>query len=613
MSKTNFKVQELGNNKFRITLEVPLADKWYDDVYFVCFNQKDTFTYKVGYKNKDDKTIYFETEVEIPDSALYQCYVRCTVDGKNKFLNKNNEFTDGLDRSDFRKLSVNFNVPDWCKGKMIYHIFVDRFNKGREEELPEMPRRVIHKSLDEDVILGADSKYGLWNIDFYGGDLKGIIDKLDYIKTLGCTILYLSPIVRSQSNHRYDTGDYLEIDPYAGSMEDLKLLCDEAHKMGMKVILDGVFNHTGNDSKYFNELGSYDSKGAFNNSDSEYSSYYARREVDGKTYYNYWWGFKNLPECNPHSVEWQNFICGKGGVIDKWFECGIDGLRLDVADELTDYYIELIREACHRNKKDSFIYGEVWENPMRMGRSYIASGKGMDSVMNYQWMDSMIRYYNYGDVHKLREKIDDVLLEYPDATLHSLMNSTSTHDFSRLITILGKPELFNYYSKWGWDLVKDDLDFIRNFKLTPEEYERGKNKLLSYLVALGNMPGNFTIFYGDEIGMEGLGNLQNRRYMDWNRVKDQNEILQVVRNIGKIKKENPFLSDADFRLLDMDERFMLYERYKNQNGILVGVSRSDDGVNIRIPRAYDNGEKVLTLKKSNSRTLNPYGAIIIKK
>ena len=193
------------------------------------------------------------------------------------------------------------------------------------------------------------------------------------------------------------------------------------------------------------------------------------------------------------------------------------------------------------------------------------------------------------------------------------MNSTSTHDFSRLITILGKPELFNYYSKWGWDLVKDDLDFIRNFKLTPEEYERGKNKLLSYLVALGNMPGNFTIFYGDEIGMEGLGNLQNRRYMDWNRVKDQNEILQVVRNIGRIKKENPFLSDADFRLLDMDERFMLYERYKNQNGILVGVSRSDDGVNIRIPRAYDNGEKVLTLKKSNSRTLNPYGAIIIKK
>ena len=121
---------------------------------------------------------------------------------------------------------------------------------------------------------------------------------------------------------------------------------------------------------------------------------------------------------------------------------------------------------------------------MRMGRSYIASGKGMDSVMNYQWMDSMIRYYNYGDVHKLREKIDDVLLEYPDATLHSLMNSTSTHDFSRLITILGKPELFNYYSKWGWDLVNSDLDFIRSFKLTPEEYERGRNKLLSYFQAI---------------------------------------------------------------------------------------------------------------------------------
>ena len=179
MSKTNFNIKELGNNKFKITLEVPLADKWYDDVYFVCFNQKDTFTYKVNYKEKDDNTIYFETIAEIPDSALYNCYIRATVDGKPKFLNKNNNFSDGLDRKDFRKLSVNFKVSDDWKGQMIYHAFVDRFNKGREEELPEMPRRVIHKDLDEDVILGADSKYGLWNIDFYGGDLKGLTDKLD--------------------------------------------------------------------------------------------------------------------------------------------------------------------------------------------------------------------------------------------------------------------------------------------------------------------------------------------------------------------------------------------------------------------------------------------------
>ena len=613
MSKTNFNIKELGNNKFKITLEVPLADKWYDDVYFVCFNQKDTFTYKVNYKEKDDNTIYFETIAEIPDSALYNCYIRATVDGKPKFLNKNNNFSDGLDRKDFRKLSVNFKVSDDWKGQMIYHAFVDRFNKGREEELPEMPRRVIHKDLDEDVILGADSKYGLWNIDFYGGDLKGLTDKLDYIKGLGCSILYLSPIVKSQSNHRYDTGNYLEIDPYAGTMEDLKILCDEAHKRGMKVILDGVFNHTGNDSLYFNELGSYDSKGAYHNPDSEYSKFYQRRNVDGKTYYNYWWGFNNLPECDSNSYEWQQFICGEGGVIDKWFDCGIDGLRLDVADELTDYYIELIRQACERNKKDSFIYGEVWENPMRMGRSYIGSGKAMHSVMNYPWMDAFVRYYNYGDIHKLGEKIEDVLIEYPDDTIHSLMNSTSTHDFSRLITILGKPELFNYYSKWGWDLLNSDIDFIRQFKLTPEEYQRGKDKLLSYLVGIGNMPGNFTIFYGDEVGLEGLGNLQNRRYMPWDRVNDQNEILQTVRNIGKIKGDNPELRCADFRLLDMDDRFILYERYKDQNGILVGVSRSDEGVNIRIPKAYENGEKVLTLKKSNGRVLNPYGGIIIKK
>ncbi len=449
MSDVNFKIKDLCNNNFRITLEVPLADKWYDDVVFVCFNQKEALSYKIKYKDKSDTTIYFESEVEIPDSALYQCYVRCLIDGKMRYLNKNNDFVNNLELKDFRKISVNFKVPDWCKGKMIYHIFVDRFNKGREDKLPEMDRRIIHEDLSEDVVLGADSKYGIWNIDFYGGDLIGIIEKLDYIKSLGCSIIYLSPIVMSQSNHRYDTGDYLEVDPYAGDMNDLKLLCSEAHKMGIKVILDGVFNHTGNDSKYFNELGSYDSKGAFNNTDSPYRNFYNKRVVDGKTYYDYWWGFKNLPECNCDSLEWQEFICGKDGVIDKWFDCGIDGLRLDVADELSDHFIELIREACHRNKKDSFIYGEVWENPMRMGRSYIGSGKGMDSVMNYQWMDAFVRYYNYADVDKLRGKIDEVLLEYPFDTIHSLMNSTSTHDFSRLITILGKPELFNYYAKWG--------------------------------------------------------------------------------------------------------------------------------------------------------------------
>ncbi len=127
------------------------------------------------------------------------------------------------------------------------------------------------------------------------------------------------------------------------------------------------------------------------------------------------------------------------------------------------------------------------------------------------------------------------------------------------------------------------------------------------------MPGNFTIFYGDEIGLEGLGNLQNRRYMPWDKVTDDNQVLQIIRRIGEIKNDNPFLSQADFRLLDMDDRFLLYERYVDHNGILVGVSRSDEGVNIHVPRSYQNGEKVLTLKKSDNRKLNPYGGFIIKK
>ncbi len=612
MDNISLRIEELSDNKFKVSLSVPLEDKWYDDVYLNCICDIECLSFKIQFKNNSNGMIHFESIIDLPTKALYHVFISCKIDGENRFLDKNNIFSSSIDKKDMIKLSSGFKIPDCWKGKNIYHIFVDRFYKGREEELEKMDRRTIHKSLDEDVLLGPDEN-GIWNADFYGGDLIGIIKKLDYIKSMGCNIIYLSPIFMSQSNHRYDTGDYLKVDPYAGSMDDLKMLCSEAHKAGIKVILDGVFNHTGNDSKYFNELGSYGSDGAFNNNDSLYSKFYKKRIVDGKTYYSYWWGFKNLPECDCNSLEWQDFICGRGGVIDQWFKCGIDGLRLDVADELSDHFIELIRDACHRNNPDSFIYGEVWENPMRMGRGYVSSGKGMDSVMNYQWMDALIRYYNYGDVNKLIEKINEVLLEYPNDTINSLMNSTSTHDFSRIVTILGNPELFNYYGKWAWDLKNDNLDVIRNYKLTMEEYKRGIDKYLSYLIALGFLPGNFTIFYGDEVGVQGLGNLQNRRYFPWSEVEKFNPVLGMVKSICNMRNNNSFLSDAQFRMLGIDDRFMMYERFTDKNGILVGVSRSDDFVDIQVPSEYRDSEKVLTLKNSNQNKLNPYGGIILRK
>ena len=597
-------IKSLNNNRFIVSLEVPLEDKWYDNVVFNSFNNNNCYSFKLNHKENNNDSIKFENIIELPDGALYNTFISCKIDGEEFYLDKDGNWNKSLDKKDMKKISVNFNVPDWCKNAMIYHIFVDRFYRSNSDKLIDKPRKSIHRDLSEEPLIGPD-KEGIWTNDFYGGDLKGIIEKLDYIKSMGVSIIYLSPIVESQSNHRYDTADYMKVDPYAGSMEDLKLLCNKAHELGIKIILDGVFNHTGNDSLYFNEYNSYNSIGAFHNKDSYYSKFY-KREANN---FKYWWGFKNLPECDCNSREWQEFICGSGGVIDKWFETGIDGLRLDVADELSDYFIELIRKACNRNKKDAFIYGEVWEQPIYKNRNYIMSGHGMHSIMNYKGMDALIRYYNYADIDKLRSVINEILSEYPKETRDSLMNSLSTHDISRIITILGNSNLFNSSSRWSWDLNGYiDNEFIKRFKLTEEEYQLAKSKYLSYLVSIGFLPGNLTLFYGDEVGLQGLGNLQNRRYFSWNNV--DNEILNEIKSIGKIRKDNIFLKEAELKVLDINDRYFMYERYNDSDKLLVCTNRSNEEIPINVPREYQS--KVLSLKKSNDRLLTPYGGIVMK-
>ena len=597
-------IKKIDNNKFIVSLEVPLEDKWYDDVFFNCFNSNNHYSFKLNHKENKEGSIIFENDIELPDSALYNTFINCKVDGEDFYLDKDNNLKKSIDKIDMKKISVNFNVPDWCKNAMIYHIFVDRFYRSDTDKLIPKSRKSIHIDLTEEPLIGPDNN-GIWTNDFYGGDLKGITEKLNYIKSLGISIIYLSPIVESQSNHRYDTADYLKVDPYAGRMEDLKLLCDKAHELGIKIILDAVFNHTGNDSIYFNEYNSYDSIGAFHNRDSYYSKFYQKENNNFK----YWWGFKNLPECDCNSKEWQEFICGNNGVIDNWFKMGIDGLRLDVADELSDHFIKLIRKACNRNKSDSFIYGEVWEQPIYKNRNYIMSGHAMHSIMNYRGMDALIRYYNYTDIDKLNNVISMILSEYPKETRDSLMNSLSTHDISRIITILGCPNLFNQNSRWAWDLNSYiDNEFIKKFKLTEEEYKLAKEKYLSYLLSMSFLPGNLTLFYGDEAGLQGLGNLQNRRYFPWHNIDEEIELL--VKNIGKAKNNNRFLKDAELKVININNKYFMYERYNNLDKLLVCTSRTSKEVPINVPEEYKT--KVLSLKKSTNSLLSPYGGIVMK-
>lgn len=604
-------IEKLENGqRFHVSLELPMSYGWYDDVGMVVEKGDEDLYFPLKYIRSEGNMAIFETTVDLDTWGVCYYHFICRVNGYFKNIKNGTTFDEkDMAQGESLKLSVNFEAPDWAKGAIMYHIFVDRYRKGREEELPSMARRTVHKDWNEEMVIGPDSN-GIWNADFYGGDLKGIEDTLDYIKSLGVIVLYLSPVVWSQSNHRYDTADYMNVDPYAGCNENLKILCDAAHRKGMRVVLDAVFNHTGNDSKYFNEYGSFPNKGAFQGIDSKYARFYRKHYENGKLTYDYWWGMTNLPVCDGNSYEWKQFITGEGGVIDHWFSLGIDGLRLDVADELTDEFIELIRKAVKRNKPDGFILGEVWKNPMRMGRGYIETGKGMDSVMNYSLVDALIRYFKYGDVNKLAYIIKDIMSEYPKDTINTLMNFTSTHDITRAINLFATYD-FQEYGEWAWNPNSSDLEWCKNFKLTPEQYKYGREVYEAYVFALAFMPGILSIFYGDEVGLQGMGNLANRKPYPWGH-RDK-KLLEFFRYIGKIRNGESFLKEADLNVLDINKDYFMFERLGEEDKVLVTVNRTVEDKNFAIPGEYEkNNSGIYTLKKSLPGRLSPYGAAAVK-
>ena len=604
------KTETLENGaKYHVSIKVPMELGWIDNMNLMIGNHDNYFAIPIEFRKKENGMVYFDTDFELETKALYHYFFSFTANDKPLYFNKNQQGADYIDKRDMWQLSVNFEVPKWTKGKIMYHIFVDRFSKGKEEELEEMKNRTVHTSWEEDMQIGPD-KNGIWNADFYGGDLQGIIKKLDYIKSLGVSILYLSPIVWSQSNHRYDTADYENVDPYAGTNQDLNELCEKAHEKGMKVVLDAVFNHTGNDSKYFNQYNHFDNLGAYQSNESKYYPFYRKYINNNQTFFDYWWGMTNLPVCDGYSKEWQNYIYGEGGIIDLWFSLGIDGLRLDVADELSDEFIEGITTAVHRNKKDGLVLGEVWKNPMRMNRGYLESGKGMHTVMNYPLVDALIRYYKYADVNKLKDVLYQLQTEYPEETINSLMNFTSTHDITRAINIFGTDE-FQPYGEWAWNLKNDNRDWQKEYKLTKEQYEYGKKMYKSYLYTLTFFPGMLSVFYGDEAGLEGMGNLANRKPFPWN--QEDKDLIRFFQGIGKIREREPFLETAKLDIVNVNDQYFQYRRIGEKEEMITTVNRTNENIFIPAPKSYESPDRIYTLGNSSQRKLDSYGGITLKK
>lgn len=591
---------------FKVTIKIALSIGWIENV-IICFSDVQGTNKSVQlqhYKN-DERYAYFQTEVVLETKALYYYHFSFLVNGKFMYYKRNLDNNTTISKEEEWKISVNFDVPDWAKGAIMYHIFVDRFRKSTKCPIKSLPNRVLHENWNEVPTIGPDEN-GKWNIDFFGGNLKGIEDSLKYIKSLNVDIIYLSPIMQSQSNHRYDTANYERVDPYAGCNKHLQELCEAAHRKGIKIILDAVFNHTGDDSRYFNRYGNFPEIGAYQSKLSKYYPYYKRAWDKDKETFCYWWGMKNLPECDSYSKEWTEYICGENGIIDQWFKLGIDGLRLDVADELSDDFIENIKIAVKRNKKDALIIGEVWKNPMRMNRGYITSGKCMHTVMNYPLADALIRYFKYTDIQKLEKVFKEILLEYPRDTIFTLMNFTSTHDISRPINIFGCDN-FQYSGEWAWNLKNENYEWVKEHnEINVEERKYGKQIFKAFVFSLVFLPGIFSIFYGDEVGTEGLGNLLNRVSYPWQ--KRDKKMLKYFRKITKVRKKFKFLKTAETNIVSIDEKKFVFERYNDDEKILVIINRTHNIINID---KFDDVILIEKLGKSSKKEIGPYGAIAL--
>ena len=458
--------------------------------------------------------------------------------------------------------SEDYQTPDWFKGGVMYQIFPDRFCK--KGSMPDITGRIARNDWGGEPTFRPNEQGKVLNNDFFGGNFRGIQSKLPYLSDLGITEIYLNPIFEAWSNHRYDTSDYLKIDPFLGAEEDFAELVQEAEKHGIKLILDGVFNHTGDNSVYFNKYGQYPSIGAYQSKDSPYYSWYSFQEFPNR--YSSWWGIDILPEVNENSQEYQDFIFEKGGVLKKWLQFGIGGYRLDVADELPDFFLKKLRKSVKESNPEAVIIGEVWEDASNKiayskRREYL-QGYELDSVMNYPLKDGIIRYIQTGNAADLLQIVRALINHYPKQTVDCLMNILGTHDTSRILTVLGGISCQNkeeMASAWAY------LD--GNAKACAIE------KLKMAAVLQYTMPGVPCVYYGDENGMEGHIDPFCRRCFDWEHINDH--LIGFYQTLGKIRKEyRSIFKDGEFREICVQDGLFYFKRVKDQHELYVFVNNS---------------------------------------
>ncbi|MDR2047328.1 MAG: glycoside hydrolase family 13 protein [Clostridiales bacterium] len=482
------------------------------------------------------------------------------------------------------------DTPHPLSGGVIYHIFADRFKKGKTERTAIKP---VMKEWNE--LPGVADADGVFRAnDFFGGNAEGVIERLDYIADLGVNIIYLSPIFKAASNHRYDTGDYFEIDPLFGDGRVLKRLIDEAEKRGMIVMMDGVFNHTGDDSLYFNKYGNYPSVGAYQSRESDYYDWYCFTKFPDE--YLCWWGVRVVPTLNKANPRVRELICK---TVEKWTAFGFKGLRLDVADELPKDYIYEIRKIVKTIAPDGYLLGEVWEdasNKTSYGtmRPYLLGGQ-LDSVMNYPFRDAILSFVKYGGKEKLIETVTGILENYPPYAVSLLMNVIDTHDTVRALNFFLNMDVSGLSKAQKRELVLSENDIAQAVE-----------KLKTAALLQFTLPGIPSVYYGDEVGLMGFEDPLNRAPYPYGR--ENYEILDFYKRLGRFRKKFKTDLSGGFRFDTERQDFVLYFI---ANGRAAVVINGGEPSHYAAERACEDILTDRTFKKGAEIPLKAYARLLL--
>jgi len=493
-------------------------------------------------------------------------------------------------------------TPDWLKGRTMYQIFVDRFAKG-EGKVGTRDDVIINKDWEHGIPQYAEKPgQDLKNNMFFGGNLWGVTEKLDYLKSIGVGVIYLNPIFTAYSNHKYDTGNYFEIDAMFGGQVAFDELIAKANELDIKIILDGVFNHTGDNSIYFDHYGEYGNHGAYGDKDSPYRRWFTFKGSNEE--YDCWWGIKIMPRLNHKCKACRSFFTGKDGVGAHYIKQGVAGWRLDVADELCD---EFLNEFCASVKSQSngeaVIIGEVWENAAEKisygkRRSYLR-GKQLDSVMNYPLRTGILDFVLKCEAEQLGDVLKSLYSCYPKAVSDSLMNILGTHDTERVLTVFGKGSA---------DVCWENGSVLATKHLDEKTLKRAIKALMLASSLQYTVYGVPSLYYGDEAGVEGYHDPFCRLPYPWGH--ENEELLEHYKKLGAIRAENRELfATGEFKLLEASDGVVSYLRYNQSDEICVIANATKSRVDYELDGEWKN----LLSGRTYTNAVAPMSCVILKK